>query len=73
MDEFDKALLIIAAVRAALKNNCRHFDKHGRELKTEGEIIEAMSDGITVDDSERVDNTTAYGELDAVKRQYRRH
>jgi hypothetical protein len=55
-----KALLLLASVRAALLNGCRHYDKRGRFLRTELQILSAlMADGkITVDESMRVDRTT---------------
>lgn len=74
MDDFDKALLVIASVRAALKNQCRHFDKDGRELKTGKEIIDALTNGrfVRIDETDRKENTTTEKELVGVRIQYRR-
>ena len=38
----DKALLLIREVRAALRRGTRHFDKDGKPLTTEREILKAL-------------------------------
>jgi hypothetical protein len=42
MNTKEKALLLVAAVRKALKDGIKHYDKNGRLLKTDREILEAL-------------------------------
>jgi hypothetical protein len=67
MDEaHKKAFLLVASVRAALKNGCKHFAEDGRLLGTELEILKEMKTlrPITVDESQRVVVTTVEKEME---------
>lgn len=66
------ALIMIASVRAAMKNNVKHFTKDGKPLNSEIEIIEALRTHgeITFDVSNRVQNTTDAIELKALCDKY---
>lgn len=72
---FNKALLLIASTRAALKNGVKHFDKAGNLLNREDEIINALTrdGGITFDVRERIQVTTDEEELKLVRKEFGGH
>lgn len=61
------AFIIIASVRAALKNGCLHYSLAGRLLTTEKDVLDALrlDYGIHVDVRLRVEVTTVDRELEA--------
>ncbi len=67
-DELKEARILIASVRAALKNGCYHFNRDGRLLENELEIIEAMARGeeVEIDESDRIEITTPEKELEKI-------
>jgi hypothetical protein len=64
-DVHEKALVMIASVRAAMKNGIRHFAVDGTPLMTELEITDALiRDGrVEFDVTDRVERTTEEVEL----------
>jgi hypothetical protein len=70
MSERENALLMIASIRAALTNGVKHYQR-GRLLTDELQIISALEHGaIEVDESERVERTTAERELAVVRKEF---
>lgn len=55
-----QAVLLVASVRCALINGCRHYDKAGNLLGTERAVLETLGkEGrVTIDASDRVERTT---------------
>lgn len=55
-----RARILVASIRAALINGCRHYDGAGRLLETEREILEVLcaEGGIVVDESGRSARTS---------------
>lgn len=70
--ERELAFLLIASVRAALKNNVRHYVENGRLLQAEVEVLEALKEQkkIVLDESERIPITTELEELVLVKKEF---
>jgi hypothetical protein len=68
----EQAYLILASVRAALRNGVKHFSLAGVLLRTEEEVIKALiADGqITLDISQVVQITTELEELKAIRDGY---
>lgn len=68
-----EACLLIACVRAAIKNGVKHFDADGNPLTTERAILEVMARSgkgtITCDDRGRVPVTTAAHEFRIIERE----
>jgi hypothetical protein len=57
--------LIVASVRAALKNGCKHYDDAGVLLTSERDIIVCMREAkvVTIDESQRQQVTTVEDEM----------
>lgn len=68
----EKALLMIASTRAALKNGVLHYSVEGQLLTTELEITEALlRDGrVVFDVTDRVEHTTDAAELELVRAEF---
>ena len=64
----ERAHLLVASIRAAMKNGCQHRDAAGKDLTDVRDIVTAMlsSEGVMVDERERVQVTTVAAELEAV-------
>ena len=70
MSEIDEnALLLIASVRAALKNGVKHFAGDGRPLLTENDVLTELRNNLSIqlDENERVQVTTDAEELAMIK------
>lgn len=63
------ALLLLASVRAALKNGVRHYNRAGELLETDLEILQTMRDekSVRLDESYVVILTTPEEELEDLR------
>jgi len=66
-EEEKLAICMVASIRAALKNNVKHYSAYGELLTTEQEILSYLvkDKKIMVDETDRKENTTYDIELDA--------
>jgi hypothetical protein len=71
-DVHEKALVMIASLRAAIKNGVRHFALDGTPLTTELEITNALQrDGrVEFDLTDRVERTTDAVELELARAEF---
>lgn len=74
IESVEDAMVLIASVRAALKNGVVHFNKEGYVLIDEKEIIECMKEegGVEIDESDRGEIVTVEEVLEQVKRDFAR-
>jgi hypothetical protein len=66
MTTHEKAYLLIASVRAAMKNGCRHYDPEtGELLASEAQVLRCMRNkfAVRVDESDRTEVTTPEQEM----------
>jgi hypothetical protein len=63
--ELHKAKLLLASIRAALANGCRHYNKAGTLLATEKEIVACLQaeGGVMIDETDRKHVTTVQAEM----------
>lgn len=75
MTPFDKGLLLLASVQAALANGVRHYHPDGRLLETDKAILQAMLSGasVTLDESERVERVSLETVFEDLKQRTPRH
>lgn len=68
----ENALVMIASLRAAMKNGVKHYSVAGKLLTTELEITEALQrDGrVEFDVTDRVERTTGAAELELARREF---
>lgn len=69
---FEKALILTASMRAALRNGVKHYDDKGNLLTTEKDILEClMSEGaVEIDETERVEIISLKEMMDQVRREW---
>jgi hypothetical protein len=65
----EKALLLVASIRAALANGCQHFNKAGSLLRSEVEILKTLRDegSVSIDESAHNAVTTPEAEYAAMQ------
>ena len=68
----ENAYLLIASARAALINGVKHYDKNGKFLETEKEILETLfkDHAIQFDTNERIQRTTDEEQLEIVMKEF---
>lgn len=72
IQSFEDAIIMVASVRAALRNGVKHFDREGYALFDEKEIIACLREegAVLLDASERVEMVTVEEMIEQVRKDY---